>query len=164
MGPVTPAEEVVDSGHNSTFFYLVEHESLQVGIDDVHELMDNRGIYNFVQQNAGEHMHLQAIVTGHPYQGVGGSPEETLWEWILDSHMAWAADVGRRKRLKCYIQGSGKRKKKNGVDHGSKRRGCALFGASVFVFLNHGPGSFPHRRIWDHGIKIFYLDITLSTR
>ncbi|GKB82239.1 hypothetical protein Tco_0949134 [Tanacetum coccineum] len=80
MGLVTPAEEVLDSRHNSTFSSLVEHESLQVlqlweiiGIDDVHELMDNMGIYNFVQQNAGERMHLQAIVTGHPYQGGGGS-------------------------------------------------------------------------------------------
>ncbi|GJZ01521.1 hypothetical protein Tco_0519482, partial [Tanacetum coccineum] len=171
MGLVTPAEEVVDSRHNSTFSSLVEHESLQVlqlweiiGIDDVHELMDNMGIYNFVQQNAGERMHLQAIVTGHPYQGVGGSPEEASWEWISDSHMASAANVRRRKRLKCYIQGSGRREKKNRVDHESERRGCALFGASVFAFLNLGPGSFPHRRIWDHGIKIFCLEITLSTR
>ncbi|GJT02053.1 hypothetical protein Tco_0823222 [Tanacetum coccineum] len=34
----------------------------------------------------------------------------------------WAADIGRRKRVKCYVQGSGWRKKKKGVCRGSGRR------------------------------------------
>ncbi|GKC17560.1 hypothetical protein Tco_1014342, partial [Tanacetum coccineum] len=40
-----------------------------IGIGNIHELMDNRGIYNFVQLNAGERMRLQTMVTGRPYQG-----------------------------------------------------------------------------------------------
>ncbi|GJY55715.1 ribonuclease H-like domain-containing protein [Tanacetum coccineum] len=60
---------------------------------------------------------------------------------------AWAADVERRKRVKCYVQGSGRRNRKKGVDRGSGRWECALFGASVFALLNPGPSSFAHRRI-----------------
>ncbi|GJW09914.1 ankyrin repeat-containing domain, PGG domain protein, partial [Tanacetum coccineum] len=52
-GLVTPAEEVVDNGHSSTLSSLVEHESPRVlqlweiiRIGDVHELMDNKGIFN----------------------------------------------------------------------------------------------------------------------
>ncbi|GJS38737.1 hypothetical protein Tco_0563780 [Tanacetum coccineum] len=170
-GPVTPAEEVVGSGHSSTFSSLVEHESPRVlqlweiiGISDVYELMDNKGSHNFVHPNAGERMHLQAMVTGQPYQGVGGSPKEASWEWMLDSHTPWAAGVGRRKSLKCYVQGSRRRMKKKGVDHDSKRRDCALFKASVFASLNPVLGSFAHRRIWDPKIKSAFQDITLRTR
>ncbi|GJT88642.1 polypyrimidine tract-binding protein homolog 3 [Tanacetum coccineum] len=107
-----------------------------------------------VKPTERERMRLQAMVTCRPYQGVGGSPEEASWEWMSESHTPWAADVGKRKRLKCYVQGSGRRKKKKGVDRGSGRRDCALFGALVFASLNPGPGSFAHRRIWDPGIKL----------
>nr|GEX20856.1 hypothetical protein [Tanacetum cinerariifolium] len=93
--------------------------------------MDNKGIYNFVQLNKGVRIRLQALVTGRPYHRVGGSPEEASWEWMSDSHTSWVADVGRTKRLTCYVQGSGRRKKKNKVDRGSERRDCALFGALV---------------------------------
>ncbi|GJZ38109.1 hypothetical protein Tco_0584300 [Tanacetum coccineum] len=34
----------------------------------------------------------------------------------------WAADVGRRKRVKCYVQGSGRRKRKKVIGHGSGKR------------------------------------------
>nr|GEX50402.1 hypothetical protein [Tanacetum cinerariifolium] len=159
--PVKPAEEVVDNGHISTFSSLVEHGSPRVlklweivGISNVHELMDNKGIYNFVQLNEGEGMRLQAMVTGRPYKGVRGSPEEASWEWMSESHKPWAENVRRRKRLKCYVQGSERRKKKKGVDRGSERRDCTVFGASVFSSLNPCPGSFAHRRIWDLGIKL----------
>ncbi|GJY49840.1 hypothetical protein Tco_0439796 [Tanacetum coccineum] len=64
-----------------------------------------------------------------------------------------AANVGRRKRVKCYIQGSERRKRKKGIDRGSGRQDCAIFGASIFALLNLGPGSFAHRRIWDPGIN-----------
>ncbi|GKE24420.1 ty3-gypsy retrotransposon protein, partial [Tanacetum coccineum] len=50
------------------------------------------------------------------------------------------------------------------VDNGSKRRDYALLGASLFAFLNPGPGSFAHRRIWDPGIKRVFQDNTLRTR
>nr|GFA39510.1 polypyrimidine tract-binding protein homolog 3 isoform X2 [Tanacetum cinerariifolium] len=40
------------------------------------------------------------------------------------------------------------------VDSGSKRRDYALFRASLSAFLNPGPGSFAHRRIWDPEINI----------
>ncbi|GJS88513.1 reverse transcriptase domain-containing protein [Tanacetum coccineum] len=99
---------------------------------------------------------LTARVTDQPYQGVGGSPEEASWEWMSDSHMPWAADIGRRKRVKCYIQESKRLKRKKVVDCGSGRRDCALFGASILALLNPGPGSFAHRRIWDSGIKTFF--------
>ncbi|GKB89781.1 hypothetical protein Tco_0962053 [Tanacetum coccineum] len=61
-------------------------------------------------------------------------------EWMPDSQLAnspyhlegkvnfegvgnvtpWAADVVRRKRVKCYVQGSGRRKRKTGVGRGSR--------------------------------------------
>ncbi|GKC43913.1 hypothetical protein Tco_1061635 [Tanacetum coccineum] len=57
--PVTPAEEVVDNMHSSTLSSLVEHEMPRVlqlweriGMSDVHGLMDNGGIHNFLQPNA----------------------------------------------------------------------------------------------------------------
>ncbi|GJV26291.1 hypothetical protein Tco_1378986 [Tanacetum coccineum] len=53
---------------------------------------------------------------------------------------------------------------KKGVDNGSERRDYALFGASLFAFLNPGPCSFAHRRIWDPEIKRVFLDNTLRTR
>ncbi|GKD77975.1 hypothetical protein Tco_1340596 [Tanacetum coccineum] len=34
----------------------------------------------------------------------------------------WAAEVGRRKRVKCYVQGSGRRKRKKVIGRGSGRR------------------------------------------
>ncbi|GJZ68686.1 polypyrimidine tract-binding protein homolog 3 [Tanacetum coccineum] len=43
---------------------------------------------------------------------------------------------------------------KKGVDSGSGRRDYALFGASLFAFLNPSPASFALRRIWDPGIDI----------
>ncbi|GKB55736.1 hypothetical protein Tco_0911922 [Tanacetum coccineum] len=104
------------------------------------------------------------MVIGRPYQGVGGSPEEASWEWMSNSHTPWAKNVRRRKRLKCYVQGSGRRKKKKGIDSGSGRRDYALFGASVFSPLNPSPGSFSHRRIWDPKIKSAFPDITLRAR
>ncbi|GJT74056.1 hypothetical protein Tco_1033342 [Tanacetum coccineum] len=41
-----------------------------------------------------------------------------------------------------------------GVDIGSGRRDCTLFGASLFAFLNPGSGYFARRRIWDPRINI----------
>ncbi|GKB39519.1 hypothetical protein Tco_0884461 [Tanacetum coccineum] len=129
--------------------------------------MDNGGIHNFVQLNTGERMCLQAMMTGRPYQGVGGSPEEASWEWMSDSQSAystyhlegkvtfegvenvtpWALDVERRKRVLCYVQGSRKRKRKKSVGCGNERRDFVFFGGSIFTFFNPGPGSFAHRRI-----------------
>nr|GEZ85980.1 hypothetical protein [Tanacetum cinerariifolium] len=40
------------------------------------------------------------------------------------------------------------------VDSGSGRRDYALFEALLSAFLNSGPDSFTHRRIWDPGMKI----------
>ncbi|GKF16737.1 hypothetical protein Tco_0061655 [Tanacetum coccineum] len=80
--------------------------------------MDNGGILNFVQPNAGERMRPQAMVRGRAYRWVGGSPEDATYEWMLNSQSAyspydlegkvnyevvwnvtpWAADVGRRKK------------------------------------------------------------------
>ncbi|GKC69253.1 hypothetical protein Tco_1115136 [Tanacetum coccineum] len=43
---------------------------------------------------------------------------------------------------------------KKGVDTSSGRQTYTLFGASLFAFLNFGPGYFARRRIWDPGINI----------
>nr|GEW61147.1 reverse transcriptase domain-containing protein [Tanacetum cinerariifolium] len=101
----------------------------------------NEGSHDFVQPNAGEQMRLQAMVTGRLYQEVEGSLEEATWEWMSDSQssyssyhfegkvifegvgnvMPWVVDGGRKKRVKCYAQGSGRRKRKKviGRDSGS---------------------------------------------
>nr|GFA66545.1 hypothetical protein [Tanacetum cinerariifolium] len=83
--------------------------------------MDNKGINSFVQLNAGEWMRLQTMVTSQPYQGVVRSPEEASWEWMSDSYTPWAANVRRRKMVKCYVQGSKMQKRKKGVNRGSER-------------------------------------------
>ncbi|GKE47903.1 hypothetical protein Tco_1479161, partial [Tanacetum coccineum] len=57
-----------------------------------------------------------------------------------------------------------RKRSKKGVDNDSERRDYTLFGASLFAFLNLGPGSFAHRRIWDPGIKRVFQDNTLRTR
>ncbi|GKB44580.1 hypothetical protein Tco_0889522 [Tanacetum coccineum] len=93
-------------------------------------------------------MRLQDMVTGRSYQGVGGSPKEASLEWMSDSHTPLAADVEIRKSLKCYIQGSGRRKKTKGVDGGSGTQDCALSGASVFASLNPRPV-----RRWLNGLQ-----------
>ncbi|GJU01601.1 hypothetical protein Tco_1111939 [Tanacetum coccineum] len=83
LGPVTPAEEVADSGHSSTLSSLVKHKSLRVlqlweriVIRDVHGLMDNEGIHNFVQPNAGGGDASISYGDGLAVPGVRVSPEE----------------------------------------------------------------------------------------
>ncbi|GJX54251.1 hypothetical protein Tco_0282620 [Tanacetum coccineum] len=63
------------------------------------------------------------------------------------SVMPWATKGGRR--VLCYVQGSGRRKRKKSVGCSNRRRDCALFGALVFLIFNPGPGSFAHKQIWD---------------
>ncbi|GJS97061.1 hypothetical protein Tco_0804029 [Tanacetum coccineum] len=84
LGPVTGAEQVVDNGYSFTFSSVFKHESPQVlqvweiiGIGDVYEVMDNRGIYKFVQLHARERIRLEAMMTGQSYQEVRGSPKES---------------------------------------------------------------------------------------
>nr|GEW72676.1 transposon Ty3-I Gag-Pol polyprotein [Tanacetum cinerariifolium] len=111
----------------------------RIGISDVHGRMDNKGSHNFVHLNAGERMHIQAMVTGQPYQGVGGSPKEATWEWMSDSQSAyspyhlegkvtfigvgnvtpWAANDDRRKKVKCYVQGNERQKREKVIGRGS---------------------------------------------
>ncbi|GKD70863.1 zinc finger, CCHC-type containing protein, partial [Tanacetum coccineum] len=70
----------------------------------------------------------------------------------VGSVSAWVAEGGRM--VLCYVQGSGRRKRKKGVGCGSgrqenyesERRDCGRI------------------RIWDPGINNFFLDITLRTR
>nr|GEV54877.1 zinc finger CCCH domain-containing protein 34-like [Tanacetum cinerariifolium] len=77
------------------------------------------------------------MVTGQLYQEVEGSLEEATWEWMSDSQlsyspyhfegkvifegvknvMPWAADDGKKKRVKCYAQDSGRRKRKKDFKH-----------------------------------------------
>ncbi|GJS82684.1 hypothetical protein Tco_0749225 [Tanacetum coccineum] len=108
--------------------------------DTLYTTENNEGSHTFVQPKVGERIRRQAMVTGRPYQWVGGSPAEAIWEWMSDSQSAyssyhlkgkvnfegvrnvtsWAVDIGRRKMVKCDVQGSGRRKRKKGVGHGSK--------------------------------------------
>nr|GEU75342.1 hypothetical protein [Tanacetum cinerariifolium] len=62
----------------------------RISIGDLHGLRDNEGRHNFLQPNAGERMRLQDMVTGRPYQGVGGSPKEATWEWISGSQLIYS--------------------------------------------------------------------------
>ncbi|GJY05176.1 probable sodium/metabolite cotransporter BASS4, chloroplastic [Tanacetum coccineum] len=55
----------------------------------------------------------------------------------------WATE-GRRRVL-CYVQGSGRRKRKKSVGCDSGRQDCALFGASVFALFNPSPGCFSYK-------------------
>ncbi|GJZ09187.1 copia protein [Tanacetum coccineum] len=81
--PVTPAEEVVDNMHSSTLSSLVEHEMPRVlqlleriGMGDVHGLMDNGGIYNFLQPNVsasygdGSAVPVGQRITGRSHVGM----------------------------------------------------------------------------------------------
>ncbi|GKB66228.1 hypothetical protein Tco_0927640 [Tanacetum coccineum] len=101
-----------------------------------------------------ERMRLQDMVTGRSYQGIGRSPDKVSLEWMSDSHAPLVADIGRRKSLKCYIQGSGRRKKTKGVD--SERQDCTFFW-SLSIRLSQF-------WIWDPGIKSVFPDITLRER
>ncbi|GJT60779.1 retrovirus-related pol polyprotein from transposon TNT 1-94 [Tanacetum coccineum] len=98
-------------------------------------------------RTSDKRMSLQDMVTGRSYQVVGGSLEEASFKWMSDSHTPLATDVGRRKCLKCYVQGSERQKKTKGVDGDSGTQDCALSGASIFASLNPGLGSFAHIRI-----------------
>ncbi|GKE62356.1 hypothetical protein Tco_1512723 [Tanacetum coccineum] len=55
-------------------------------------------------------------------------------------------------------------KKKKCIGCSGRRWDYALLGASVFSLFNLGFGYFAHKRIWDPGIKKFFLGITLRTR
>nr|GEY79369.1 polypyrimidine tract-binding protein homolog 3 isoform X1 [Tanacetum cinerariifolium] len=78
--PVTPTEEVADSGHSSTLSSLVKHESPETII-----------LFNRMRGGEGRGMRLQAMVTGRPYQGFEGSPEEGTWEWMPDSQSTYSS-------------------------------------------------------------------------
>nr|GEW58472.1 hypothetical protein [Tanacetum cinerariifolium] len=118
---------------------ITTEEVERIDIGDVHELMDNEGSHDFVQMNAEERMRLQAMVMDRLYQEVEGSLEEATWGWMSDSQssyfpyhfegkvifkgvgnvMHWAADDGKKKRVKCYAQGSGRQKRKKVIGRGS---------------------------------------------
>ncbi|GJZ95520.1 hypothetical protein Tco_0667854 [Tanacetum coccineum] len=95
-----------------------------------------------------------------------------MWGWMSDSQSAyssyhlegkvifegvgsvtaWVAEGGRM--VLCYVQGSGRRKRKKGVGCGSGRQ------------ENYGSGrrDCGRIRIWDPGIKRVFQDNTLRTR
>ncbi|GJW06310.1 hypothetical protein Tco_1568733 [Tanacetum coccineum] len=61
----------------------------------------------------------------------GGNCHSTYFSYHLEGKVIfegvrnvtpWAADGGRRKRVKCYVQGSGRRKRKKVIGRGSERR------------------------------------------
>nr|GEZ87281.1 hypothetical protein [Tanacetum cinerariifolium] len=72
-------------------------------------------------------------------------------------------DNGNGYALIFWLDTVPKKNSEKGVDSDSERRDYALFGASLFAFLNPGPGSFAHRRIWDPE-SISLQDNTLRAR
>ncbi|GJV83040.1 hypothetical protein Tco_1522938 [Tanacetum coccineum] len=118
----------------------------RIGIGDAHGLMDNGRNHKFVQpdvwgwisdsQSAYSSYHLEGKVI---FEGVG-------------SVTAWVAE-GERMML-CYVQGSGRRKRKKGVGCGSGRQ------------KNYGSGRQDCGRItiWDPRIKRVFQDNALKTR
>ncbi|GKD17015.1 hypothetical protein Tco_1206173, partial [Tanacetum coccineum] len=139
------SEELTDNGVSPIPSSLVAHESPRVrqlweiiGIGDAHGLMDNGSNHKFVQPNVCRWMSdSQSAYSSYHLEG------RVIFEGV-GSVMAWVAEGGRM--MLCYVQGSGRRKRKKGVgcdsgrqeNYGSKRRGCGRI------------------RIWDLGIKIYF--------
>ncbi|GKC23197.1 hypothetical protein Tco_1025347 [Tanacetum coccineum] len=145
-------EELADNGVSHIPTSLVAHESSRarqlwerIGIGDAHGLRNNGRNHKFVQLNVWEWMsdsqwayspyHLEGKVI---FEGVG-------------SVTAWVAEGGRM--VLCYVQGSGRRKRKKGVGCGSRRQ------------ENYGSGrrDCGRIRIWVPESR-YILDITLRTR
>nr|GEW67400.1 hypothetical protein [Tanacetum cinerariifolium] len=146
-------EELADNGVSPIPTSLVAHESPRVrqlweiiGIGDAHWLMDNGRKHKFSQPNVRGWMsesqspyssyHLERKVI---FEGAG-------------SVTAWVGKGGRM--MLCYVQGSGRRKRKKGVGCDSGRQ------------ENHESGRRDCRRIriWDPRIKRVSQDNTLRTR
>ncbi|GKA77584.1 polypyrimidine tract-binding protein homolog 3 [Tanacetum coccineum] len=110
--PVTPTEEVVDSGHSSTLPSLVEHGS--------------PGIYNFVQLNAGERNGvtcLQNLGTCPPVtRGSEDSPEDSLRR-ELDVELFILPGKGTLKQHTRERGRRGEKKKKKEGERKERERG-----------------------------------------
>ncbi|GKA47120.1 hypothetical protein Tco_0740003 [Tanacetum coccineum] len=142
-----------DNGVSPIPTSLVAHESLRVrqlweriGMSDTHRLMDNGRNHKFVQPNVwGWMWDSQSAYSSYHLEG------NMIFEGV-GSVTAWVAECERM--VLCYVQGSGRRKRKNGVGCGSGRQ------------ENHGIGrrDCGRIRIWDPGIKRVFQDNTLRTR
>nr|GEX18403.1 putative reverse transcriptase domain-containing protein [Tanacetum cinerariifolium] len=115
------SEELADNGVSPIPTSLVAYESPRVrqlweriGIDDAHGLMDNRRNHKFVQPNVwGWMSDSQSAYSSYHLEG------KVIFERVR-SVTAWVAE-GERMVL-CYVQGSGRRKRKKCVGCGSGRQ------------------------------------------
>ncbi|GKB93085.1 hypothetical protein Tco_0979222 [Tanacetum coccineum] len=108
------------------------------GVSPIPTLMDNGRNHKFVQPNVwGWMSDSQSAYSSYHLEG------KVIFEGV-GSVTAWVAEGGRM--VLCYVQGSGRRKRKKGVGCGSGRQ------------ENYGSGrrDCGRIRIWDPGIKIYF--------
>ncbi|GJX65221.1 hypothetical protein Tco_0299564 [Tanacetum coccineum] len=147
------SEELADNGVSPIPTSFMAHQSQRVrqlweriGIGNDHGLMDNGRKHKFVQPNVwGWMSDFQSAYSSYHLEG------KVTFEGVV-SVTAWVAEGGRM--VLCYVQGSGRRKRKKGVGCGSGRQ------------ENYGSGrrDYNRIRIWDPGIKRVFQDNTLRTR
>ncbi|GJY09859.1 hypothetical protein Tco_0378044 [Tanacetum coccineum] len=147
------SEELADNGVSPIPTSFMAHQSPRVrqlweriGIGNDHGLMDNGRNHKFVQPNVwGWMSDSQSAYSSYHLEG------KVIFEGV-GSVTAWVAEGGRM--VLCYVQGSGRRKRKKGVGCGSGRQ------------ENYGSGrrDCGRIRIWDPGIKRVFQDNTLRTR
>nr|GEW39869.1 hypothetical protein [Tanacetum cinerariifolium] len=123
---------------------LVAHKSLRVrqlweriGIGDAHGLMDNGRNHKFVEPNVwGWMSDSQSAYSSYHLEGkVIFEGEKSVTAWVAK---------GKRMVL-CYVQGSGRRKRKKCVGFGNERQ-------ENYENERRDCGRI---RIWDPGIKIY---------
>nr|GEV46799.1 hypothetical protein [Tanacetum cinerariifolium] len=86
----------------------------RIGIGDAHGLMDNGRNHKFVQPNLRGWMSgSQSTYSSYHLEG------KVIFEGV-GSVTAWVVKGGRM--VLCYVQGSGRRKRKKGVGCGSERQ------------------------------------------
>nr|GEV43451.1 hypothetical protein [Tanacetum cinerariifolium] len=114
------SEELADNRVSPIPTSLVAHESSRacqlweiIGIGDAHGLMDNGRNHKFVQPNVwGWMSDSQSAYSSYHLEG------KMIFEGV-GSVTAWVAEGGRM--VLCYVQGSGRWKRKKGVGCGSER-------------------------------------------
>ncbi|GJS07220.1 hypothetical protein Tco_0364016 [Tanacetum coccineum] len=140
------SEELADNGVSLILTSLVAHESSRarqqwerIGIGDAHGLIDNGCNHKFVQPNVwGWMSDSQSVYSSYHLEG------KVIFEGVW-SVTAWVEEGGRM--VLCYVQGSGRRKRKKGVGCGSGRQENYESGRRDCCRI----------RIWDPGSKRCWL-------
>ncbi|GJU13028.1 hypothetical protein Tco_1135424 [Tanacetum coccineum] len=111
-------------------------------IEDEFWFLAHETNYPNVNEKKGDHRNNKSTQENRVMKGRDVFDEKSR---EVFSVTPWAREGGRR--VLCYVQGSGRRKRKKSVGCCNGRRDCALFGALVFPLFKPGPGSFAHKRI-----------------